>query len=415
MDPLIRKLLVLNAGSGSQRCTLFEMPALLSDEPLDPAWEAKLDSTEPGQPEGKIILRVMKCGESIEAGSVSLESPVAARTDRLIQLLWSGPAPTVGGPGEIDAVAHRVVHGGAAYREAVRLDGQVEATIERLAAFAPLHNPNNLIGIRVARQVFGSETPQYSVFDTAFHHTQSRATFTYAGPHEWVDQGIRRYGFHGTSFRYASERAARLLGRANDPNLRLILCHLGGGCSLCATIGGRSVATTMGFTPLEGMPMCTRSGSVDPSILIYLLRQGRDADDLERILNKESGLKGLSGLSGDTRFLTPAAEGGDDRARLALDVFIHGLQAAIGQMLAALGDVPHALVFTDAIGEDEPPIRAAACVPFRFLNLYLDPQKNASSPLDTDLATPSSAVRILLIRSQEAWQIARECHPMLAK
>ena len=330
MDPLIRKLLVLNAGSGSQRCSLFELPAILPDEPLDPVWEAKLDSTEPGQPQGKMILHAVKRGEAIEAGSVSLDSPIAARTDQLLQSLWSGPAATVAGPGEIDAVAHRVVHGGAAYREAVRLDGQVEATIERFAAFAPLHNPNNLIGIRAARQIFGNETPQFSVFDTAFHHTQPAATFTYAGPLEWLDQGIRRYGFHGTSFRYASERAARLLGRANDPNLRLILCHLGGGCSLCATIGGRSVATTMGFTPLEGMPMCTRSGSVDPSILIYLLRQGCDADDLERILNKESGLKGLSAFSGDTRLLVPAANGGDDHARLALDVFIHGIRTAIG-------------------------------------------------------------------------------------
>ena len=208
----------------------------------------------------------------------------------------------------------------------------------------------------------------------------------------WIDQGIRRYGFHGTSFRYASGRAAQLLGRINDPKLRLILCHLGGGCSLCATVGGRSIDTTMGFTPLDGIAMCTRSGAVDPGILLYLLRQGVSTDDLEKLLNKESGLKGLSGLSGDTRVLLPAATRGDDRARLALDVFIHRLQAGIGSMLASLGDVPHALVFTDAISEDEPSIRAAACAPFAFLGFDLDMQKNDISPLDADLATEISAV-----------------------
>jgi acetate kinase len=190
----------------------------------------------------------------------------------------------------------------------------------------------------------------------------------------------------------------------------LILCHLGGGCSLCATVGGRSIDTTMGFTPLDGIAMCTRSGALDPGILLYLLRQGVSTDDLEKLLNKQSGLKGLSGLSGDTRVLLPAATRGDDRARLAIDVFIHRLQAGIGAMLASLGDVPHALVFTDAIGESEPSIRAAACAPFAFLGLDLDMQKNDASSLDTDLATESSVIRVLLIKSREAWQIARECH-----
>jgi acetate kinase len=166
----------------------------------------------------------------------------------------------------------------------------------------------------------------------------------------------------------------------------------------------------MGFTPLDGIAMCTRSGAVDPGILLYLLRQGVSTDDLEKLLNKESGLKGLSGLSGDTRVLLPAATRGDGRARLALDVFIHRLQAGIGAMLASLGDAPHALVFTDAISEDEPSIRSAACAPFAFLGLDLDMQKNDASSLDADLATETSAIRVLLIKSREAWQIARECH-----
>ena len=407
------KIVVLNAGSGSQRCSLFELPAgPLPDEPMEPLWEAKLDATAPDQPPGKIVPMIRDANGEVKAEPMDAALSTAQRTEALLQLLWRGPHGTVNGPEEIDAVAHRVVHGGADYDHAVKIDAQVEADIERLAGFAPLHNPNNLTGIRAARKVFGAGKPQFAVFDTAFHRTLPDAAATYAGPHEWLDQGIRRYGFHGTSFRYASQRAAQLLGRRNDPELRLILCHLGGGCSLCATSGGSSIDTTMGFTPLDGLAMSTRSGAVDPGILIYLLRQGRSADDLEKILNKESGLKGLSGFSGDTRVLFPAARS-DRRARLALDVFIHRLRAGIGQMLASLGDPPHALVFTDAISEDEPGIRAAACEPFAFLGLALDPEKNAASPLDSDLAITASTVRVLLIQSREAWQIARECRGLM--
>ena len=271
----------------------------------------------------------------------------------------------------------------------------------------------NLAGIRVVRKVLGQGLPQIAVFDTAFHQTLPPAAFTYAGPREWLERGIRRYGFHGTSFRWASERAAQLLKRKDDRELRLILCHLGGGCSLCATVGGRSIDTTMGFTPLDGIAMSTRSGAVDPGILIYLLREGATADEIELTLNEESGLKGVSGLSGDTRILSPKAAQGDPHAKLALDVFLHRLRGGIGQMLAALGAPPHALVFTDAIAEDEPAIRAAACEPFAFLGLHLDAGRNAASSLDADLATEKSPVRILLIASREAWQIARECHALL--
>ena len=408
------KLLTLNAGSGSQRCSLFELPdGALPSEPLEPIWEAKLDSTAPDQPEGQLVVKVTRGGEDVEAGMVEESASVAERTEYLLRMLWKGPAKLVHGPDEIEATGHRIVHGGAEFDSAVRVDTRVEVAIERFGAFAPLHNPNNLTGIRVTRQVFGEKRPQVAVFDTAFHRTLSEVAATYAGPHEWLTKGIRRYGFHGTSFRYASQRAAQLLGRADDSQLRLILCHLGGGCSLCATIGGRSIDTTMGFSPLDGLAMCTRSGAVDPGILLYLLRHGASADELEKMLNKQSGLKGLSGLNGDTRVLVPAAGRGDDRARLALDVFIHRLRAGIGQMLASLGDMPHALVFTDAISEGEPSIRESACAAFAFLGLQLDPQKNAASSFDTDFATKDSRVRALLIKSREAWQIARECHALI--
>ena len=307
------KLLTLNAGSGSQRCSLFELPdGVLPTEPLEAIWEAKLDSTAPDQPEGELVVKVMRGEEDLEAGMMEESASVAQRTEYLLRMLWEGPAKLVRGPNEIKAIGHRIVHGGAKFHSAIRIDARVDATIERFGGFAPLHNPNNLTGIRVVRQIFGEKLPQVAVFDTAFHHTLSEAAATYAGPYEWIEKGIRRYGFHGTSFRYASQRAAQLLGRADDSQLRLILCHLGGGCSLCATIGGRSIDTTMGFTPLDGLAMSTRSGAVDPGILLYLLRQGASADELEKMLNKQSGLKGLSGLSGDTRVLLPAAESGDD-------------------------------------------------------------------------------------------------------
>jgi acetate kinase len=410
----MRRILVLNAGSGSQKCSLFELPdAGLPVEPLEPIWESRYDSTAPGQPEGKIVLRVRRGDEEIEAGTVARESDTKERNERLLELLWISTTKIVSGPSEINLVGHRVVHGGAEFGAAVRITEDIEAIIDRCSAFAPLHNPNNLIGIRVARKVFGEETPQAAVFDTAFHRTLSDAAATYAGPYHWLEQGIRRYGFHGTSFRWAAERAAHLLNWKRDDELRLILCHLGGGCSLCATRDGRSVDTTMGFTPLDGIAMCTRSGTVDPGILFYLARQGATIDELNRILNKESGLKGLSGLPGDTRVIIPEANKGNLRAALAMNVFIHRLRAGIGEMLAALGQPPHAIVFTDVIGESEPGIRAAACEAFSFLGLQLDQSRNAASPRDTDIAAPESAVRVLLVKSREAWQIARECSALL--
>lgn len=405
------KIVVLNAGSGSQRCSFFDLPdGGFPTEPMEPLWEAKLDATAPGQPKGKILVRVNRDETTEDAGAVAETSSVAERTEYLLRLLWEGAATIISHPQEIAVIAHRVVHGGTEFDRAIRIDDAVEAAIERLGAMAPLHNANNLIGIRVAQRVLGNAAMAFAVFDTAFHRTLPREAATYAGPREWLEQGIRRYGFHGSSFRWASERAGQILGRENDSELRLILCHIGGGCSLCATRGGRSIDTTMGFTPLDGIAMCTRSGAVDPGILIHLLRSGKTVDELETILNKESGLKGLSGISGDSRVLLPKVRVGDSRATLAWDVFVHRLRAGIGQMLATLGDAPHAIVFTDAIGESEPALRSGACAPFAFLGLKLDESKNALSLPDTEISTPDSRVRVLIIKSRESWQIARECH-----
>ena len=410
MDPM--KILVLNAGSSSQKCSLFEIENPAPADAPEPLWRGEIDNTAPGQPEGKLFVKVQPRGREEIKTSVPDDHPRHERIAALLRTLWEGEGKVIGGPEEIDMVGHRVVHGGDEFTHAVRVDAKVEAAIERFAAFAPLHNASNLDGIRVAREVLGGSTPQAAVFDTAFHRTLGDDAATYAGPYEWLGQGIRRYGFHGTSFRYASAKAARMLGREGDPDLRLVVCHLGGGCSLAAVRGGKSVDTTMGFTPVDGIAMCTRSGSVDPGILIYLMRQGLTADELEKMLNKQSGLAGLSGLAGDTRVIVPETDKGNARARLAFGVFVHRLRAGIGAMLVSLGGMD-ALVFTDAISEDEPSVRAAACEAFGFLGLEIDRERNAASPLDADIATAASRVRVLIVKSQENWQIARECVPLV--
>jgi acetate kinase len=250
--------------------------------------------------------------------------------------------------------------------------------------------------------------PQIAVFDTGFHRKMPLAAAVYPGPYEWFADGVHRYGFHGINHQYCAGRAARLLGRELN-SLKLVSCHLGNGCSLAAIRDGHSVDTTMGFTPLEGLMMGTRSGSVDPGILTYLVRQkGISAERLDEILNKESGLLGISGISGDMRLILAAMSDGNERAQLAFDIYIHRLRSGIGAMVAVLGGVD-ALIFTAGVGENSPDVRAATCESFRYLGVKLDPGKNAQSQSDQDIAAPDSSVRVLVIRAQEDWAIAREC------
>ncbi len=405
-------ILVLNSGSGSHKCSLFRIGKDMPVEPLEPVWKSVIMATSPGSPAQELSLTVECDGRDPEKKTLPDDLSSKQRIEYLLKRLEEEKSTILKGNLEIDAVGHRVVHGGTEYDKAVLVDAGVEAVIQRLAAFAPLHNPVNLEGIRAARQILGSKIPQIAVFDTSFHRTLSEAASTYPGPYDWLKQGIRRYGFHGTSFRWASGQAARLLKRENDPALRLIICHLGGGCSLAATVGGKSVDTTMGFTPMDGIAMCTRSGALDPGILLFLMRENPDVDKWEKTLDRGSGLQGLSGLPGDTRILIPAASKGNERARLAMDVFLHRLQAGIGQMMASLDGRPDAIVFTDAIGEDEPLVRARACEPFKFIGVEVDPAKNATSPLDSDISLPQAPVRVLIVKSREDWQIARECREL---
>jgi acetate kinase len=269
-----------------------------------------------------------------------------------------------------------------------------------------------LEGIEIIEKRIG-EVLQVAVFDTGFHSRLPDAAAVYPGPFEWLAQGIRRYGFHGINHQYCAERTAQLLGK-DLRSLKLVTCHLGNGCSLAAIRDGRSVDTTMGFTPLEGLMMGTRSGSVDPGILTYLMRQGQlSGPQLDDLLNSKSGLLGVSGISGDMRQIVAAMKDGHSRAKLAFEIFVHRLKAGIGAMIAGLGGID-ALVFTAGIGENSPEVRAAACANFGFLCLKLDPAKNAQSSADQDISLSDSAVRVLIVRAQEDWAIARDCWRLIS-
>ncbi len=313
--------------------------------------------------------------------------------------------------GEVDAVGHRIVHGGRALREPAVITPPVRDAIEQVSSFAPEHNRLELAAIDAVERLLGPKVPQVAVFDTGFHATLPEEAYVIPGPYEWLGQGIRRYGFHGISHGYVSRRAAELLGR--DPaELRMVTCHLGGGCSLAAVRGGRSVDTTMGFTPLDGLMMGTRSGSVDPGVLIHLLRHcGATAETLDHTLNEGSGLKGVSGVSGDMREVLAVAGQGNARARLAFDIFIHRLCKGIAAMAAAAGGLD-AVVFTAGIGENSPEVRSAAAERLGWLGVRIDEALNRASG-DRDISAASS-VRVVVVQTQEEREIARETMKLTA-
>jgi acetate kinase len=388
------KVLVLNGGSSSFKSSLYDVNRL-SDAAPAPLWEARVDwEHHPGTAEIQVKADGVTSNHSV---------PVKAPLDSLAPLMELLPHRE-----EIQVVGHRVVHGGRAFRDSTRITPEVRAGIAQMASFAPEHNRLELEAIECMEHILGPDAVQVAVFDTAFHASLPPPAYVYPGPYEWLDQGIRRYGFHGISHQYTSRRAAAVLGR-DLASLRMITCHLGNGCSLAAIRDGVSIDTTMGFTPLEGLMMGTRSGTVDPGILIHLVRhRGLRAEELDRLLNKESGLRGISGSSGDMRAVMDALAQGDVRAQLAFDVYVHRLCSETGSMLASLGGLD-ALVFTAGVGENSPEVRATVAKTFAFLGLKLDDAKNAQSPPDADIATPDSAVRVLVIHTQEEWEIAQEC------
>jgi acetate kinase len=312
----------------------------------------------------------------------------------------------------IEAVAHRVVHGGPVFRDPVAIDAAVRKQIFELESLAPLHNAPALRGIERAEAAFPN-LPQVAVFDTGFHQTMPTEAAVYPLPPRWRQEwGVHRYGFHGLSVAWSARRAPELLAHRAD-GLRLVVCHLGGGCSVSAVRDGRSVDTTMGFSPLEGVPMATRSGSVDPGALIYLMReQGVGVEDLEHALNFESGLRGLAGGSGSMLELVRAAQGGDANAGLAIDVFAHRLAGAVAMMAASAAGLD-ALVFTAGIGENSALVRDRVCRRLRFLGVELDPARNQEAEPDCELTAPGSKVRVLVIRAREEVVAAEAARALL--
>ena len=399
------KILVFNAGSSSLKSHLYELTGPeIPEEAAASLWSLQIDWSHRDTP---ARLRVKTASGKEPERQVPIKS-LRGELLSVIETLCSGEARVIADRREIEAVGHRVVHGGELFRESTRITPEVAQAIDSLSIFAPAHNAVEFDIIEIMEGILGREIPHVAVFDTAFHSTLPPVAYLYGGPYEWLAQGIRRYGFHGISHQYVALRAARILKR--DPELLcLVTCHLGSGCSLAAVQGGRSIDTTMGFTPLDGLIMGTRSGSVDPGILIYLMRQGDfDAAQLDRVLNRESGLRGISGISGDMRQIEAAMAQEDARARLAFDAYVHRLRSQISAMVASLGRLD-ALIFTAGVGENSAPVRAAVCSGLGFLGVKLDDDRNSGSPRDQDIAAADSQARILVIHTEEDWQIAREC------
>ena len=409
------KILVLNAGSSTQKSCLYYIPdSTLPDPPPEPLWEGEIEWGR--SPEGKkygttnsseITAKVRVNAHGMkQTRSLSAQSRSRSLAE-LLNTLSQGDTAVLDSLNDIDIVGHRVVHGGTQYHQPTLIDTAVKEAIATLIPLAPNHNPAHLEGIELVESLLGT-VPQLAVFDTAFHQSMPPEVTTYPIPYHWYEQGIRRYGFHGISHQYCAQRVAQVLDRPLD-RIKLITCHLGNGASLTAIDQGHSVNTTMGFTPLEGLMMGTRSGSIDPAIGLYLMREhGLTHDQLDHLFNKESGLKGIFGPSGDMRDVIAAKEAGNRRAQLAFDMYVHRLRTQIGAMAASLGGVD-AIAFTAGIGEHSAAVRAATCSGLEFSGIALDAEKNENGGIDTDIATDESKVRVLVIKAQEDWAIARDC------
>jgi acetate kinase len=396
------KILVLNSGSSSQKSALFDIDGDSPADPIPPLWEGKLEWE--GNQESLIVRNSQ--GKQIHEQAETEPENRQTSVEKMLGNLWSGPAAVLKNLKEIAVGGHRIVHGGPMLTQTTVVNAEVKQAIAEVSAIAPLHNRAGLQGIELLENLL-PHTPQIAVFDTAFHRTLPPYAFVYPGPYEWYERGIRRYGFHGINHHYCAQRAAHLLGR-DVGLLKIITCHLGNGCSLAAIDGGTSVDTTMGFTPLEGLMMGTRSGSVDPGVLLHLMRAAETGDELDDALTHQSGLLGVSGVSSDMRDVLEAIGRGNSRAKLAFEIFVHRLQSGIGAMAASLGNLD-VLVFTAGIGENAPDLRRAACEKLGFLGIALDPEKNVSGKSDRDISRPTARVRALVIRAQEDWAIAQEC------
>ncbi len=324
---------------------------------------------------------------------------------KLLQTLHDGPTKVIESLNDVKCIGHRVVHGGSLFLKPVLIDESVKEEIKKLIPLAPLHNSVNLEGIELMERLFPG-VPQIAVFDTAFHLTMSEVVKTYPIPFKWKEKGIQRYGFHGISHQYCAERVQKLfLTDGRSCGFKMINCHLGNGSSLCAIQDGKSVDTTMGMTPMEGLMMGTRSGSIDPGIMLYLLREEHFShQDLDELLNFESGLKGICGLS-DMREIKARD---DFPAKLALDMFVYRLKYYIGALAATLNGLD-LLCFTGGIGENDAAIRERVCEGLGYSGINLDKQKNRNCAGDQEISVIDSKVKVVVVDTQEEWMIARAC------
>lgn len=395
----VQSVLVINSGSSSLKWNLYDVA------------------------QERILARglVERIGEASPAHHWTLDGkktsdPAPAATDhegalkQAIGVLAAQHGLLPNGIADLGCIGHRVVHGGLAFTQPVRIDQAVKDKIRECFPLAPLHNPPNLMGIEACERLL-PDLPQVAVFDTAFHQTMPKAAHLYALPLAFArDHAIRRYGFHGISHQYVSEQAARHLAE-RGPGLRLVTCHLGNGASVTAVQDGRSVDTSMGMTPLEGLVMGTRSGDLDAGVIIHLSRAlGLSIEQIDTLLNRKSGMLGLSGLSNDMREIETAAASGNEQAALALEIYCYRLRKYIGAYGAAMGGLD-AVVFTAGIGENSPIVREKSCERLGFLGLELDRQANAELARGvpvSDIATPASRVRVLVIPTNEELMIARE-------
>lgn len=389
------KVLVINAGSSSIKYQLFNM--------TDESVIIKGLIERIGEDSSRVVREIDGQKESRD-----IACPDHAAAFREITADVAGPNGVLKSIREIDAVGHRVVHGGEDFTESTRVTEAVINAIRAWVPLAPLHNPPNLTGIEAAMELL-PDVPHVAVFDTAFHQSMPRHAFVYAMPYEYYTQDrIRRYGFHGTSHRYVSERAAHMLKRSPG-DFRCITCHLGNGCSMAAVNGGKSVDTSMGLTPLEGLVMGTRSGDIDPAIIFHLADvKGLSLGQINNILNKQSGLLGISGISNDMRSLEEAAAAGNEQAKLAREVFAYRVRKYIGQYLAVLGGA-NAIVFTGGIGENNASMRQKCVEGLQELGISIDQARNAASRgREEDVSAADSRVRILVIPTNEELVIARD-------
>lgn len=390
------KILVINTGSSSLKYQLFDMD---NEKVLAKGLCDRIGL-------GHSLIKQSTDGDKNFQKEAELKDHHDAIKE-VIQALTDKEYGVINNMDEISAVGHRVVHGGEKFYKSALIDNEVLRTIEECIVLAPLHNGPNMVGIQACKKIM-PDVPMVAVFDTAFHQTMPSKAYIYALPYSLYEQkGIRRYGFHGTSHKYVSERAAAVLKRPYN-SLKIVTCHLGNGSSICAVKNGVAVDTSMGYTPLEGVPMGTRCGSIDPAIVTGLIEHDKyDAAMLNELLNKKSGVLGISGISSDFRDLDEAAQAGNERAELALEVFSYSVKKYIGSYAAAMGGLD-AVVFTAGIGENNSGIRKKIVSGLEFLGIEIDDEKNNLRGQELDISKEDAKVRTLVIPTNEELAIARE-------